>query len=236
MLVTSPSDTLYQAQVPGQPVEQGVTAPQELDLANSAQIYAYLVAGETINDQVESEVGALDDETESITAIRRTTQPAGDERFPGSLKLPVLEVVGTAATEDRAEETQRRRDRRVPRLRDGRAGREADRAREPRCSSRSSPGTPRSRADSSNPAIPIVITGVAVFLAFVALALILGGIRSSREKKRNRGTRRRSRDTDLPPAEAEATDSDAAASDASPDREDDAEHVLIGAGTGTRAD
>ena len=33
VLVTSPSDTLYQAQVPGQPVEQGVTAPQELDLA-----------------------------------------------------------------------------------------------------------------------------------------------------------------------------------------------------------
>ena len=235
VLVTSPSDTLYQAQVPGQPVEQGVTAPQELDLANSAQIYAYLVAGETITDQVESEVGALDDETESITAIRRTTQPAGDERFPGSLKLPVLEVVGTAATEDRAEElSSAATDAFLAYVTVEQDAKQI--APENRVQLEVLARNAAVEADSSNPAIPIVITGVAVFLAFVALALILGGIRSSREKKRNRGTRRRTRDTDLPPAEAEATDSDAAASDASPDREDDAEHVLIGAGTGTRAD
>ena len=83
VLVTSPTDTLYQAQVPGQPVDPTITAPQQLDLAGAAQIYAYIVAGQTIEDQVVAEVGSLDEETESITAIRRTTQPAGDERSGG---------------------------------------------------------------------------------------------------------------------------------------------------------
>jgi len=70
-------------------------------------------------------------------------------------------------------------------------------------------------------------------VAQIALALILGGIRSSRAKKRNRGSRRRSRDEDLPPAESDGTDSEVEASDG-PAGEDDADHVLIGAGT--RAD
>ena len=32
VLVTSPTDTLYQAQIPSQPIEQGVSAPEPLDL------------------------------------------------------------------------------------------------------------------------------------------------------------------------------------------------------------
>ena len=78
--------------------------------------------------------------------------------------------------------------------------------------------------------IPIVVTGVAVFLAFVALALILGGIRSSRAKRRDRGTRRRPKDAGLAPEGAEEGDSHTAASDDLPAPEDD-EQVLIGAGT-----
>jgi hypothetical protein len=230
VLVTSPSDTLYQAQIPGQTLEQGVTPPQELDLANAAQIYAYLVAGETIKDEVESEVGALADETESITAIRRTTQPAGDERFPGSLKLPVLEVVGTAATEERAEAlsaaatdsfleyvTAEQEEKQI--------------APELRVQLEILARNAAVEGDASNPAIPIVITGVAVFLAFVALALILGGIRSSRTKRRERGTPRSPTDAGLAPEGAEATDSDAAASDDDVPAQEDAEQVLIGAGT-----
>jgi hypothetical protein len=229
VLVTSPSDTLYQAQIPGQTLEQGVTPPQELDLANAAQIYAYLVAGETIKDEVESEVGALADETESITAIRRTTQPAGDERFPGSLKLPVLEVVGTAATEERAEAlsaaatdsfleyvTAEQEEKQI--------------APELRVQLEILARNAAVEGDTSNPAIPIVVTGVAVFLAFVALALILGGIRSSRAKRRDRGTRRRPKDAGLAPEGAEAGDAHTAASDDLPAPEDD-EQVLIGAGT-----
>src|SRR4029453_380965 len=182
---------------------------------------------------VVAEVGALDEDTESITAIRRTTQPAGDERFPGSLKLPVLEIVGTAATEDRAEDISAA-------ATDAFLGyvvaeQDADQIPpENRVELEVLARNAAVEGDTSNPAIPVVITGVAVFLAFVALALILGGIRSSREKKRSRGTRGRPQDADLPPAEAGGTDSDAAASDASARREDDAEHELIGAGS--RAD
>jgi hypothetical protein len=228
VLVTSPSDTLYQAQIPGQTVEQGVTPPQELDLANAAQIYAYLVAGETINDEVEWEVGALADDTESITAIRRTTQPAGDERFPGSLKLPVLEVVGTAATAERAEAlsaaatdsfldyvTAEQEEKQI--------------APELRVQLEILARNAAVEGDTSNPAIPIVITGVAVFLAFVALALILGGIRSSRVRRRDRDPRGGAKNAGLPLEGAEAADSDTGASDDVPDGDD--EQVLIGAGT-----
>jgi hypothetical protein len=88
--------------------------------------------------------------------------------------------------------------------------------------------------DTSNPAIPIVITGVAVFLGFVALALILGGIRSGREKRRTR-SRRRNRDAGASPSTADGTDEPAGPGDTAGEA-DDAERELIGAGTGTRAD
>ena len=190
--------------------------------------------GETIKDQVESQVGTLDDETESITAIRRTTQPAGDERFPGSLKLPVLEVVGTAATEDRAEEHQRRGDRRLPR-RTSRPSRTRSRSR-PRtgCELEVLARNAAVEGETSNPAIPIVITGVAVFLAFVALALILGGIRSSREKRRTT-TRRRDRNDADRPVEPRARTRRRRWTHPTPstDREDDAERRARRRGLGS---
>lgn len=233
VLVTSPTDTLYQAQVPGQPVDPTITAPQQLDLAGAAQIYAYIVAGQTIEDQVVAEVGSLDEETESITAIRRTTQPAGDERFPGSLKLPVLEVVGTAATEQRAEDISaaatdaflayvlaEQDDQQI--------------APENRVQLEVLARGAAVEGDSSNPAIPIVITGVAVFLGFVALALILGGIRSGRERRQARA-RRRDRDAEISPA-SDAVDESADPADSANDQADHAERELIGAGKGPRAD
>lgn len=233
VLVTSPTDTLYQVQVPGQPVDPTITAPQQLDLAGAAQIYAYIVAGQTIEDQVVAEVGSLDEETESITAIRRTTQPAGDERFPGSLKLPVLEVVGTAATEQRAEDISaaatdaflayvlaEQDDQQI--------------APENRVQLEVLARGAAVEGDSSNPAIPIVITGVAVFLGFVALALILGGIRSGRERRQARA-RRRDRDAEISPA-SDAVDESADPADSADDQADHAERELIGAGKGPRAD
>jgi hypothetical protein len=235
VLVTSPTDTLYQAQVPGQPVDPTVTPPQQLDLAGAAQIYAYIVAGQTIEDQVVAEVGTLDEDTESITAIRRTTQPAGDERFPGSLKLPVLEVVGTASTEQRAEDISAAATDAF--LAYVTAEQEAKQiAPETRVQLEVLARGAAVEGDTSNPAIPIVITGVAVFLGFVALALILGGIRSGREQRRTR-SRRRAPDAAAPPATGDAGGAgapdgpDDAAADA-----DDAGRELIGAGPGRRAD
>ena len=184
VLVTSPSDGLYQAQLPGREIQEGVTAPEPLDLAQSTQIYAYLVTGAQIRDAVEAEIGPLDEDVEAISAVRRTTQPAGDERFPGSLKLPVLEVIGTAATDARAEQiaaatttaflafvTAQQTALAIPVanrvtldvLTEGKAV----------------------ASETSNPAIPVVVTGFAVFLAFVALAFLLSAIRSRRSRRRS---------------------------------------------------
>ncbi len=227
VLVTSQTDTLYQAQIPAQPIEQGVSAPEPLDLSASTQIYAYIVAGARVKDAVEAEIGRLDDDTESITAIRRTTQPAGDERFPGGLKLPVLEIVGTAPSEDRAEEISQS----ATEVFLGFVAAEQETqqiAPENRVELEVLTEGAAVEGETSNPAIPIIITGFAVFLAFVALAFVLAGFRSSRSKKARSGRRAGSAE----PVDAEPVEPEAATGTAASDDADD--HVLIGAGT--RAD
>lgn len=230
VLVTSPSDTLYQAQVPGREIQEGVTAPEPLDLSQSAQIYAYIVTGARIRDAVEAEVGALDDDTETITAIRRTTQPAGDERFPGSLKLPVLEIVGTGATEARAEDISAAATTAfLTYVTDEQAAKQI--AEENRVMLEVLKEGKAVEAETSNPAIPVVVTGVAVFLAFVALAFIIAGLRSDRAKRKAKkeatGTPRRGRREAEP---AETVPDDEPEASAEPDAEDADDHRLVGAG------
>lgn len=229
VLVTSPSDTLYQAQVPGREIQEGVTAPEPLDLSQSAQIYAYIVTGARIRDAVEAEVGALDDDTETITAIRRTTQPAGDERFPGSLKLPVLEIVGTGATEARAEDISTAATTAfLTYVTDEQAAKQI--AEENRVMLEVLKEGKAVEAETSNPAIPVVVTGVAVFLAFVALAFIIAGLRSDRAKRKAKkeatGTPRGRREAE--PAET-VPDHEPEAS-AEPDADEADDHRLVGAG------
>lgn len=230
VLVTSPSDTLYQAQVPGREIQEGITAPEPLDLSQSAQIYAYIVTGARIRDAVEAEVGALDDDTETITAIRRTTQPAGDERFPGSLKLPVLEIVGTGATEARAEDISAAATTAfLTYVTDEQAAKQI--AEENRVMLEVLKEGKAVEAETSNPAIPVVVTGVAVFLAFVALAFIIAGLRSDRAKRKAKkeatGTPRRGR-REAEPAETEPDDEPEASAEPDADEADD--HRLVGAG------
>lgn len=230
VLVTSPSDTLYQAQVPGREIQEGITAPEPLDLSQSAQIYAYIVTGARIRDAVEAEVGALDDDTETITAIRRTTQPAGDERFPGSLKLPVLEIVGTGATEARAEDISAAATTAfLTYVTDEQAAKQI--AEENRVMLEVLKEGTAVEAETSNPAIPVVVTGVAVFLAFVALAFIIAGLRSDRAKRKAKkeatGTPRRGRREAEP---AETVPDDEPEASAEPDAEDADDHRLVGAG------
>ena len=229
VLVTSPSDTLYQAELPSREIQEGVTAPEPLDLSQSTQIYAYIVTGAGIREAVEAEIGTLDEDTETITAIRRTTQPAGDERFPGSLKLPVLEVIGTAATDARAEEIS--------------AGATSAFLAYVEAEQTAQQIPPENRvalevlteggaveSETSNPAIPVVVTGFAVFLAFVALAFVLAGFRSSRAKKRAADGPGPD-ETAAAPESAEPVPAAAASDTPVPDEADD--HVLVGAGTRT---
>ncbi|MFD4422584.1 hypothetical protein ACFWN7_13930 [Agromyces sp. NPDC058484] len=225
VLVTSPSDTLYQAQVPERAIQEGVVPPEPLDLAASTQIYAYLVTGAGIRGAVETAVGPLDEDTESISAIRRTTQPAGDERFPGSLKLPVLEIFATAATEPRAEEITAAATEAflgyVTAQQDAQAIPVENRVQLAVLTEGQAV-----EAETSNPAIPIVVTGFSVFLGFVALAFIIAGIRSDRAKRR-KGARRRNGER-----MSSSNGQGPTASETSPVI-DDADEVLVGAGIRT---
>ena len=183
MLLTSEADRLYQAEMPGVPIEQGTSDPQVIDMSSTALVYAYILSSDIIQDAVEAEIGPLDDETESITAMRRTTQPTGDERFPGRYDLPVLEAVGTAQTAERAEEISRaaaavfttyvvdqQDEQEIPP--------ELRVVIEPLAENAAVEG------DSSNPAIPIVVTFVGVFLAFVVLVFVIAGLRSRSARRK----------------------------------------------------
>jgi len=181
LLVSGQADNMFQAVVPGQPLVEGQTQPETVDLTSKAILYAYLISGLDMRSQVEDRIGELDD-TESLTALRRTTQPGGDESFPGRYVLPILSVVGTSLNPDRAEEiadtasdlflaqvvadqddaTLPDQDRVVVSVLDR---------------------TPATEIEGSNPAIPIAITFVGVFLLFVAAAFIIAGVRSGRAKR-----------------------------------------------------
>ena len=183
MLITSDSDPIYQAEIPGVPLEQGVSAPQYNDLAESALIYAYIIASDEIQTQVEAQIGTLDPEKESISAVRRTTQPAGDERFPGRYELPVLEAVGTAPTAERAELiSQTVAATFVAYM----TAQQAEQALDPTLAVQVEllGENPAVEGDMSNPAIPIVVTFIGVFLAFVVLAFVIAGLRSGAAKRR----------------------------------------------------
>jgi hypothetical protein len=183
MLLTSESDRLYQSQVPGVPIEQGTSDPQVIDMSSTALVYAYILSSDMIQDTVEAEIGPLDDDTESITALRRTTQPTGDERFPGRYDLPVLEAVGTAETAPRAEEISRAAATAftayVVAQQDAQ-----EIAPELRVLIEPLGASDAVEGDSSNPAIPIVITFVGVFLAFVVLVFVIAGLRSRSARRK----------------------------------------------------
>ncbi|QKJ20283.1 hypothetical protein [Microbacterium hominis] len=183
MLLTSPTSTLFQAEVPGVPIEQGTSDPQVTDLAENALVYAYIISSDALQDSVEASIGTLDDETEAISALRRTTQPTGDERFPGRYDLPVLEAVGTAATAERAEEiSQTAADEFVAYLVAQQDTQEI--APEQRVQVEMLGLNPAVEGDSSNPAIPVVVTFFGVFLAFVVLAFSIAGIRGKSARRK----------------------------------------------------
>ena len=184
MLVSSPSDDMYQAVIPGQALVQGQTQPETVDLTSKAILYAYLISGIELRKQVEAQVGDFAD-TDSLTAVRRTTQPGGDESFPGRYVLPIISVVGASLDPERAEDislvaTRLFQDKMVA-AQDDASIPDSERV----LVELLDEGT-ATEVEGSNPAIPIVITFIGVFLLFVAAAFVIAGIRSSRKAKRAR--------------------------------------------------
>ncbi|QAY63972.1 hypothetical protein ET495_12875 [Xylanimonas allomyrinae] len=196
VLVGSPHQPLYQAEIPGQTLTQGQSAPVQKDLSQAAVVYAYVVAGAQVRASVEGEVGALADD-EQITALRRTTQPGGDEKFPGRLALPILDVVGVSSDPGRAERISRAATTAFV----TEVAHEQDASAMPteqRIELTTLAEGDAVEADSSNAAIPVVVTALGVILVFVALAFILENARLRRGEvgpahhgRRSRGRARR---------------------------------------------
>lgn len=194
VMLNSPNTSIYQVQIPAVteqvPVTEATPTTQELivspaapvDLTNSAILLAYQAASDQIRAEVEAQIGPLQ-EGEGITAVRRTTQPSGDETFPGRLQLPILDIAGIAESKDRAEliaattttvftayVTQQQTDLGVA---------EANRLVLDEINA-----PVAGEGTGSNPAIPIIVVGIGVFLLFIALALIIGAIRDRRRARR----------------------------------------------------
>ncbi|KAF2413416.1 hypothetical protein B1729_09855 [Microbacterium sp. B35-04] len=232
MLLTSESDRLYQSQVPGVPIEQGTSDPQVIDMSSIALVYAYILSSDMIQDTVEAEIGPLDDDTESITALRRTTQPTGDERFPGRYDLPVLEAVGTAETAPRAEEISRAAATAFTAYVVAEQD-EQEIAPELRVLIEPLGASDAVEGDSSNPAIPVVVTFVGVFLAFVVLVFIIAGLRS-RSARRKAARAQAAGDAAEEPASGTDADPGVAAAEPTGIAVDTEVGELVGAGPPSR--
>jgi hypothetical protein len=195
VLLSSSQPNYLQVEIPGttqalpQPSDTAAPAPEvvvteatPVNLSSSAIILAYLAASDEVVDTVASEIGGLE-EGDAVTAVRRTTQPAGDEEFGGRLELPIIDIIGVSTSPDRAEliaaeatsvfsdivvreQTQWG----VPE--DVRLV--LDEVNEPVAG----------EGEGSNPAIPIIVVALGVLLFFIALALVIEAIREGRRRRR----------------------------------------------------
>lgn len=103
VLVSVPQSNLFSGTTES-PVDPTATSvAQPVSPSQLAVVYAYLVTGDIVRRDVQRALGGLRS-GESVTAVRRTTQPGGSERFPGREQLPILDVIGIADSAKRAEE------------------------------------------------------------------------------------------------------------------------------------
>lgn len=220
VLVGSPQQPLYQSVIPGAPVQEGVTPAVTRDLVSTTVVYAYIVSGSEIRSRVEGVVGPLADD-EQVTAVRRTTQPAGDEQFPGRLTLPILDIVGAAHSPGRAEEISRAANtvfqEYVRAEQDTSAVPEGERVQLQTL--RESEAT---EVEGSNPLIPVILAAFGVLLLVVALIFVLYNIRVSREKRRAASRRAQAADEKAESeSEPSSGDDTVDATDSGGAREDD---------------
>jgi len=181
VLLSSARSPMFQAETPGQPLTEGQSAPQARDLSSVAVVYAYVIAGDEIKAATEQKVGPLA-EGEQLTALQRTTQPPSSDLTPGRLDLPVIAVIGTAMTAERAEQISQA----------------ATRAFESYVSTQQDAnGVPAEqrvqlttlnqgsavKGDSSNPFIGVVLVGAGVLAIFIALIFVLYNARLRRAEE-----------------------------------------------------
>lgn len=188
VMLRGPDPAYYQTEVPAVLAPQTEDVPpivereaRVMSLEDTALIYAYLASSDEIRLLVEEQIGPLG-EGEEIAAVSRTTQPTGDETFPGRLSLPMMNIIGVSPQELRAEEisavaTEVFREY-VQAEQDFWGVQEDLRvAMDPLIA-----GVAEEQ-DGSNPYIPVVIVFLGIFLIFVALAFAIHGVRVVRRAK-----------------------------------------------------
>ncbi|HAS31218.1 MAG TPA: hypothetical protein DCS84_02770 [Microbacterium sp.] len=192
VLLTSPQPDYFQVEIPGEttalpqsddPEAQEVVVqdPTPINLSDSAIILAYMASSDEVATEVAARIGDFED-GEGISAVRRTTQPAGDEQFGGRLTLPIIDIVGVATSAERAEE--------IAAVATTVFGEmvlaqqeEWGVAEDIRLSLDELNAPVAGDPEGGNPAIPVVVVTVGVFLLFVALALIIEAVRDRRRRR-----------------------------------------------------
>jgi capsular polysaccharide biosynthesis protein len=177
LLVSDPT-SVFSTKTAPQTLVEGQTPAASRDLSSATVVYAYLVSSGTIRDLVEAEIGELSD-NESISASQRTTQPSSTTNT-GTYRLPILEIVGQAASKERAEDISRTAAavfQQFASEQQDAAGVDAD-ARVQLQVIREGDAAP---VDGTNPALPIVAVGVGVLLAFLALIFAVDNARATRQ-------------------------------------------------------
>ena len=196
VLLTSPNPNYYQVEIPAQtqpaPVDaQGNPIPQQLittqqassvSLTDSAIILAYIASSDGIAATVAKDIGGFQS-GESITAVRRTTQPNADERFPGRLELPIIQIAGISTSPERAKLIAVSATAAFSAMVSERQ-RQGGISEDIRLNLDELNAPVAHETGGSNAAIPSVVAAFGVFLLFIALALIVGTIRDRRRSRR----------------------------------------------------
>lgn len=190
VLLTAPQSDIFQTEIPGvAPVipegtdpAAALVAPEPtpVDLSSSAILLAYLAASDEIVDATAAAVGGFED-GDGVTAVRRTTQPGGDESFGGRLQLPIISIVGTSTSAARAEliaaEATTAFSSLITAQQDAWGVSEDIRLTLDELNAPVA-GEP----EGGNPAIPVIVVTVGIFLLFIALALIIEAVRDRRRR------------------------------------------------------
>ena len=176
VLVSDPTSVFSTKSAPTTVVD-GQTPAAARDLASATVVYAYLVSSGAIREQVEAQIGKLK-HNESLSAQQRTTQPTATTNT-GTYRLPILEIVGEAASRARAEEISST----AATVFIAFAGQQQDAAGvspDMRVQLQVIRDGKAAPVDGTNPALPIVAVGLGVLLAFIALIFAVDNARATR--------------------------------------------------------
>ncbi|WP_150308253.1 hypothetical protein [Planctomonas psychrotolerans] len=185
VLLTSPRVQPFQAVIPGQLLAENETSATANDLPRAALVFAYMVNGSELRAQVEAQVGEIDGPAESLTAVQRTTQPrdaepAGDVAGQIRFSPPILAIESTATTPERSVEIANAA---FAVLEQTVIGQQDAVALPPEQRiSFDTLGTETLEVNSGDTLVPSLVTGAAVFAAFLALILALNNARVARTR------------------------------------------------------